>query len=404
MKSYRFFFSYSSETHRASEGRLDQFFKALCNRVALQAGSNIEEVGYRDCNRLTLASFWGRELVTALQQSRVLIAVISPHYLKSLPCGREVEFFSQRFGLLGPLPHEQPHRIVPVFWVEKNLCVQHMRPTVERFLHDLHQRQAGMPQEYPHTGLETFYFLGEQQCCNQMLHVLATAINRLSDLPPLPLLAGNHDFSALPSFFLRGDAAPKPQVGSGPTSTNVIYAVATRNEAANRSLVNPDAYAVERDQWRPFADAPGATIDMATKEGLNASGQSELEYYNLGLPDDVADRLRMAKSANSPLLFVMDRSSLHVPEVSAPLQIYDQLDYPNVGLVTAGGSEADEKLPDYILPTKFRTRRQHHLWTVPSTRHRYVQDVSDVVGGLRRSLQQTGPTAITLAASTLPGL
>src|SRR5262249_12338756 len=101
MAPYRFFFSYASETHRASEGRLEKFYDALCRRVALKAGSEIDKVAYIDRKRLTVATFWGQELVSALQNSHVLVALISPHYLNSTPCGREIEFFLRRFKMLG---------------------------------------------------------------------------------------------------------------------------------------------------------------------------------------------------------------------------------------------------------------------------------------------------------------
>jgi hypothetical protein len=105
MASYRFFFSYASETHRASAwsnwgstgNHLEEFFDALCRHVAMETGQRIESVGYRDQNRLTLSSFWSKELVSGLQQSSILISIISPHYLASENCGREVEFFRRRF-------------------------------------------------------------------------------------------------------------------------------------------------------------------------------------------------------------------------------------------------------------------------------------------------------------------
>jgi tetratricopeptide (TPR) repeat protein len=118
MEPYRFFFSYASETDRASGNYLEEFFNALCRRVALETGEPIADVGYRDKNRLTLASFWGKDLVNALQRSRVLICIISPHYLNSAACGREVEFFLRRFQLAGQVfGQAQHHRVIPIFWV-----------------------------------------------------------------------------------------------------------------------------------------------------------------------------------------------------------------------------------------------------------------------------------------------
>lgn len=405
MKSYRFFFSYASETHRASGNHLEEFFNALCSRVALETGENIRDVGYRDQNRLTLASFWGKDLIDALQHSRVLVAVISPHYLTSEACGREVQLFSRRFQLLpkeaGPAPS---HRIIPIFWMDKTTCNEHMHPDVDRFLHGLQLKQMGMPASYPHTGLYRYYLLGQELACNSLIDVVGTAIKELSSLAELPELLGADEFSELPSFFSRTSAPEKPQVASGPKSTNVIYAVATHAEASANGIKETENYATDRGQWRPFADALGATVEMATREGLNSAGQDDQNYNNMDLPEDLTNRLKLAKSANSPVLIVLDQASLIVPAIKDPLSNYDDLDLRNVGLVTAAGSDADKPLVAQTMPTKYGERRPNHLWTIPVHRSRYVQEVAEVVGGLRRTMQQTGATAISLPAAQLPGV
>jgi hypothetical protein len=162
MSSYRFFFSDASEPHRASVWRdwgasgnhLEEFFEALCNRVALLTGQQVGAVGYRDQNRLTLASFWSNELVAALQGSRVLVSIISPHYLHSENCGREFEFFRRRFELGKTCGTGlERHRIIPIFWIDSVMCKTHMSELVERFLFELQLREGGMPPGYPRTGL-----------------------------------------------------------------------------------------------------------------------------------------------------------------------------------------------------------------------------------------------------------
>src|SRR4051812_5231295 len=140
---YRFFFSYSSETLRASEGRLEEFFNALRNRVHLKVGGDINKIAFRDKARLNIGDFWGPELVHALQESSVLVAIISPHYLESQPCGREFEFFLQRFARIQQAGGS-PHRIVPVFWVDKADC--RLPPDAEKFFKAYQLSQAGMPE------------------------------------------------------------------------------------------------------------------------------------------------------------------------------------------------------------------------------------------------------------------
>jgi hypothetical protein len=413
MSSYPFFFSYASETHRASVWKdwatsgnhLEEFFEALCNRVAWLTGQQVGAVGYRDQNRLTLGSFWSNELVTALQRSRVLVSIISPHYLQSENCGREFEFFRRRFELLKTSGAGlQQHRIIPIFWIDSLRCKTHMPEFVERYLFELQLREAGMPPSYPHTGLYPLYTLGQQVARNALVDVVAKAILRLSDLPEMPELPGVGTFTDLPSFFVARDKCMKQSVAVGPRGTNVVYAVGTRNEAIKYNLGKIGNYDDSRERWAPFGDAPGATIELATREGLNTVGRDDLNYRNLGLPPDLDDRLREARTANSPVLIVLDRSSLKVPAIRSGLSDYDDRDYPHVGLITAAGTELDEPLLIQTLPTKYGNRRPNHLWTIPDDRTSYVLGIGEVVSGLRRGLQQVGSAAIPQPAAQLPGI
>jgi hypothetical protein len=406
---YRFFFSYASEAHRASSwnnwgdsgNHLEEFFQALCNRVALITGEEIASVGYRDRDRLTLASFWSKNLVTALQSSRVLVSIVSSHYLDSENCDREVEFFRRRFNLLGG---RDSHRIIPIFWEDYMTCKMHMADEVERFFLDLQLRQAGMPASYPHTGVYRLYTLGEQAARNALIDVVAKAILSLSELPALPELPGAGEFKELPSFFAGREQRVKPSLAVGPKGTNVVYAVGTRGEAVKHGFANAGGYDAARERWTPFGRSPGETIELITRHGLNTAGQDDSDYRNLGLAPDLNDRLRAAKAVNSPVVIVLDRCSLRVPAIEAALRDYDDRDYPNVGLIAASGSELDEPLLAQTLPTKYGHRRPNHSWAVPDDRDFYVLKVEEVISGLRRGLQQAGPTAISPPAAPLPGI
>ena len=102
--SYRFFLSYARETYKASQSGsknlLSQFFDELRSHVALVTGEKIEEVCCQDIERLHISDEWGPELIDGMQDSAVMVCVVSPHYLKSLPCGRELGLFRERLALL----------------------------------------------------------------------------------------------------------------------------------------------------------------------------------------------------------------------------------------------------------------------------------------------------------------
>src|SRR5262249_17197757 len=99
---YRFFFSYARETYKASQNNvenwIDQFFDDLTRQVALLTGERIEDIAYRDVNRLRMSDEWAPELIEGMQESAVLVSVLSPHYFKSLACGREFGLFCERLA------------------------------------------------------------------------------------------------------------------------------------------------------------------------------------------------------------------------------------------------------------------------------------------------------------------
>ena len=123
--SYRFFFSYSRETYEASSAvdgvnHLDQFYEDLTKQLSLLTGDKINAGAARDTDRLRISDNWGDELINLLQESSVLVCIITPHYLKSIPCGREVELFRQRHAQLDGKLGGDRQRILLVFWIAKS--------------------------------------------------------------------------------------------------------------------------------------------------------------------------------------------------------------------------------------------------------------------------------------------
>jgi len=208
-QSYRFFFSYARETYENAQWSrlgqtgnfLEEFFEDLCRKVSDFTGEPSRSVAYRDLDRPQIGDFWSPNLVNGLQQSQVLISILSPRYLKSVNCGREVEFFRRRFDKWRQNNSDQPksHRIIPVFWVDSIDCLRAMKRDVAKFIDDLQQKQKDTPDNYPAKGLAQFYNLGEMKSCSALCWQLARRIVDLSNDEPLPQLDGMEDFRNLPS-------------------------------------------------------------------------------------------------------------------------------------------------------------------------------------------------------------
>lgn len=92
-----FFFSYARFNSRRDK-LLPQFYEDLSERIAELRPMNPAEMqpGYIDERDLEGGAEWQPELITAMQNSRVLLCVYSPHYLVSEYCGREWHIFHMR--------------------------------------------------------------------------------------------------------------------------------------------------------------------------------------------------------------------------------------------------------------------------------------------------------------------
>lgn len=383
---YKFFFSYARKDYESAKrtivtndgpqsvNYLELFFEEVCRGVAGLTNEYPDKVAYRDKGRLKIADFWGRQLVQGLQNSDVLLAIISPAYLGSENCGREVQFFIERLNRL-PNDQQQSHRIVPVFWEDIYFCFNGLSKNTSEFLKRLQWNQEGMPEGYPVMGVGQMYRSMNNRACAHLVEQIARRIVELASLEPgLPQLLGECDFTDLPSAFEEGeDRSVESIVVSGLTGTNVVYIFANNN--------------TQLENWQPFKN-DNTTIEQATKNGLNSAGQTA--YCNLKLPKNLLEKIREAKDKNSPILMVLDRSALSNPKIKGSLMRYDKEDHLNVGLVTANGYNVEDKIVQDVLPTKFAGQRPHHIWKVPENCQEYETSVSKVVIGLKGCLLRTG--------------
>jgi len=218
-----FFLSYARENRKNADRErpdgsqfnlIDQFFERLCKYVSDSTGVNSQKVGYRDISRLDVSAPWPQELVQAMRESPILVAVISPHYLQSLNCGREFEVFRQRYEL-----HKDHAKtavaspIIPIFWTNIDDCWPCATPKAKDFLLNFQLTGQGLPNDYPALGMCGQSELAKPQAFSQACLVLANRIKQLAERKPaLPALDGINDFRELPSAFDPNQTDDKPVV------------------------------------------------------------------------------------------------------------------------------------------------------------------------------------------------
>jgi TIR domain len=410
---YYFFFSYASENHKnankfdSPHNYLDDFFDRLCRRVSDKTGRKASEVAYRDLNRLKMGDFWDVNLIEGLQKSRVVVAVLSPHYLDSEYCGKELAFFQRRWDALVDTSgdHMATHCIVPLYWENSPHCSKRRPAQIVEFFEKLQNTQEGMPRSYPTVGLSQFYHLEEKKAVESLCEVFSERIVELAERPhTLPILPNTKNFRQMESIYSRLTAgAKRAKVASGPAAANVMYLVGTRNEMKSEGIGDKANYGLKREDWQPFQEAPGATVGLLTEEGANQAGVTSL--YNLEPTVDLVPHvLQVAKIQNSPVLLVLDREALRISDLASKLRDYDDINFPHCGLVTAGGAQTlDEKVAN-VFPFKVMPNYPNHIWSIPSNRKGYVDSVASVLGNLKRSLLQTAEPPPEVGGSSVPSL
>lgn len=409
---YYFFFSYARGNHENARWErqgtcgnyLDEFFEALCRQVSDRTGRPAKEVAYRDQTRLKVSEFWDQGLVEGLQKSRVLISLISPRYLESVNCGREMMFFNKRLEQYCRL-HEvgvTAHRIMPVFWANSEHCFKNVSPGTNNFLKRCNLTQAGMPGNYPAVGLSQICQLRPDTDYEKLCHALADRIVELADNnDPLPKLSDDEDFHALESLYAYLERETTEDVVlHGPSGANVFYVVGTRAEMEVAGALPADDYRDNREGWFPFPEAPGATVEMLTREGANVIGLNDLR--NLKLSEKLVPLIETAKRRNSPVLLVLDRRALSLKEIKQRMKEYDKVNFDHCGLVTAGGAGVPDGDVEEVF--QFKHKDLYHVWNVPASRAGYVESVTSVLRGIKEQLMRQGTPETTFTRSTMPGL
>lgn len=120
--SYYSFFSYTRSDHSPyMQTFFDDLVAELNGRRPLLEG---EKIGFFDAAEIERGEEWRESLKGALQESKILVPLYSPHYFNSSDCGREWWVFHQRcqryvsdLSLEAEEPPELPPIIKPVMWI-----------------------------------------------------------------------------------------------------------------------------------------------------------------------------------------------------------------------------------------------------------------------------------------------
>ncbi len=120
------FHFYLSNAPADYDGYLSGVFEDLARVLRVRLGlSASEEVGFLNTQGIAPGSEWRPDVAAALRTSQVMLALVSPAYIRSESAGKEWQLFENR-RYLGTMPEEietprlVPQAIAPVLWIPCN--------------------------------------------------------------------------------------------------------------------------------------------------------------------------------------------------------------------------------------------------------------------------------------------
>jgi FxsC-like protein len=298
-----FFLSYA---RGPDDPYIRRFYDDLCNEVRAHAGlDQTDEVGFFDIHNIELGDHWPQALVDAIAKCSCFLALYSPAYFLSRPCGREWTLFAQR-SAGGGNPRVQG--LVPVVWLPPKEL-----PEVAQSIHygiDVQEaayHQHGLRQMLRLHSLHDPYYV--------FLNAIATHIVAVagSDQAP-PSGLSEQDFARLDSAF----HPPGPGAVSGSADTlHFVVAAPTRAEAEAIAR-DGSFYGTDPLHWSPFG--PGRPLrDYAQK----VASEYGFEATFAGL-DQLTERIKTARQRNHIVVLLVDPWCVDVAAHRDLLRDYDR--------------------------------------------------------------------------------
>jgi hypothetical protein len=216
---YYFFLSYARSD---DDDAIQRFFRDLSAEVRAYAGLPTDsDVGFLDVHSMEIGVTWSRELMLALGRCRTFVALVSPRYQISEPCGREWAVFASRLSLLEERGLPPPPALLPLLWLPPEV----VHPVVAA----VQYQNASMPEAYHRTGLRQLIRL--QRHRDDYLQFIAELAGHIvrSARHAVPRPPDGLDFDRIPSAFhgappRTADERPAEQVRfvvAAPTRTDL---------------------------------------------------------------------------------------------------------------------------------------------------------------------------------------
>ncbi|MFC0527887.1 TIR-like protein FxsC [Phytohabitans kaempferiae] len=308
-----FFLSYA----RGDEDDLvRQFYNDLSVEVRVRAGLHKDaEVGFID-SRMKAGTVWSAELADALSQCRSFIALLSPRYFLSRPCGQEWQIFADRAARYQEEIGIEPSALKPLLWVP--LAPGKMHPVAARIqfssdlLGDTCVRQLMRLQRHQDAYREFVFDLAGQIVESAETHPIPEG-HRYADLESAPSI-----FHAPPPSRTESLNGSEGAAALDPLTVHFVVAALTRSKALSvRS--DRQVYGDRPRDWAPYHPVRSSPL------AEYASGIAESRSFASRVADleELAERAELASQHNQIVVLLVDAWVTELEEASQVLTAYN---------------------------------------------------------------------------------
>jgi FxsC-like protein len=366
------------------------FWEKLAEAVAQKAGlpSDIpkEEVGFFDRSAIEPGDHWRAEIAGALRTCRALVCLLSPSYLRSEYCGKEIKAFTERLAKQGG---SASSLVLPILWDRPAKVLRDLPPVLAEI--QFPHKEFG--EAYAQEGLA---YLVRRRKHDGFVHKFAERLVRAAEEFPLSESDDLPDLKTIDNAFCSEDSppdrAPGPQV-VGPTVAQFVF-VAGCNEELASIRKQTDCYGAEggRD-WRPYYPVKKESIGILSQQ---VASTESLFYETLAVSDDLIDRIRKAEETNTIVLLLVDPWSIRLRRYESCLRTLDQNAFLNCSLLIPW-NESDEETRgrrDELRSTMERTLVRsfivNNIYVRDSVRshEELKQEIAGAIGEVRRRMMQ----------------
>jgi FxsC-like protein len=311
-----------------------QFYKDLCDEVRAITGLGPdEEVGFLDSRTIVPGETWPDALVDALARCRSFLALCSPAYFLSEPCGKEWAIFAERVRRHQHRTGSAARGLIPLRWLPPRTGMPPAAQSIQYVEepHPENQHTGDAPRD---RGVRQLLRL--QRNRDDYLDFVTTVAELIVDAAnhaPAMAVAERQEFDAVTSAFhttvavnasAAGPAAlPHREIGI-PLSNKVYFVMSapTLAEAADPAVGRRDRkfYGAESHQWTPYLPAADEHLARyATRIAHDRSFQAEI--MDIGELDAC---ITQAQAENQIVVLLVDPWSTKMNRHHRILNAYDQ--------------------------------------------------------------------------------